>query len=206
MRSKIAIIGYSGHAYVVLDAALEAGLPIDFYCEKNQVATNPFQLEYLGFEGTEDFKGWVDNYTFILGIGENKLRQKLGQMVLQHHCHLVKVISPAASVSKYSNLGIGVFISRNVSVNALAEVGDFCILNTGCIVEHECKIANGVHIAPGAVVAGNVTIGANTFVGANAVIKQGLTIGANVVIGAGSVIVKDVANDCKIVGNPGRNI
>jgi acetyltransferase-like isoleucine patch superfamily enzyme len=43
-------------------------------------------------------------------------------------------------------------------------------------------------------------------VGANTVIKQGVKIGRNVIIGAGSVILKDIADNKKIVGNPGKEV
>lgn len=206
MQDKIAIIGYSGHAYVVIDSAMEAGLDIGFYCEKEKTQNNPFALEYLGFEADKNFEGWKGDYAFVLGIGENKQRHRIGKEILRRNKTLVNVVDVSASLSKKARFGEGIYIGRQVSVNALAEVGDFCILNTGCIVEHECKIGSGAHIAPGAVLAGNVEVGENTFVGANTVIKQGVKIGSNVIIGAGAVVLKNVGDHSKIVGNPGRKI
>lgn len=204
MLDKVAIIGYSGHGYVVTESALSCGIEVSHYCDKLPNHTNPFQLEYLGFEGDDHFKGWNGDFQFILGIGDNKLRHKIGLKLLERKEILLNVIDPSASLSKFLNIGIGNFIAKQVSVNTLATIGDFCILNTGCIVEHECHLANGVHIAPGAVLAGNVQVGENTFIGANAVIKQGVQIGKNVVLGAGSVIIKDILDNQTVVGNPGR--
>ena len=50
------------------------------------------------------------------------------------------------------------------------------------------------------------TIGNNVCLGANVCIIGNVTVGDNVVIGAGSVVVKDVPDNCKVVGNPGRII
>ena len=47
-------------------------------------------------------------------------------------------------------------------------------------------------------------IGDNVSVGANVCIIGNIVIGNNVTIGAGSVIVKDVPDNCVVVGNPGR--
>lgn len=47
-------------------------------------------------------------------------------------------------------------------------------------------------------------IGDNVTIGANVTIIGGITIGNNVTIGAGSVVVKDVPDNCIVVGNPGR--
>lgn len=206
MLDKIAIIGYSGHGYVVAESALSSGIAVNYYCEKSAANINPFSLNYLGFEGNDSFKGWENNFQFILGIGDNKLRHKIGMEIVRRNEVILNVIDPTASLSKLLNMGNGNFIARQVSVNTLVTIGSFCILNTSCIIEHECQLADGVHIAPGAVLAGNVQIGENSFIGANSVVKQGVKIGKNVIVGAGSVIINDILDNQTVVGNPGRKL
>jgi len=206
LNKEVVLVGFSGHGFVVADAAITSHMNLRYYTDKKQISKNPFDLAYLGFEDDLDFAFWDKEYGYILGIGDNLIRRKTADLLISKGVDLLNVIHPSASISAKVQFGIGNFISRNVSVNVLVEIGDICILNTGCIIEHECIIGNGVHIAPGAVLAGNVEIGDNTFVGANSVIKQGVRIGANVIIGAGSVILKDIADNRKIVGNPGKEI
>jgi sugar O-acyltransferase (sialic acid O-acetyltransferase NeuD family) len=206
LNKEVVLVGFSGHGLVVADAAIASNMNLRYYTDKKQITKNPFDLAYLGFEDDLDFSFWDKEYDYILGIGDNVIRRKTADLLISKGVDLLNVIHPSASISAKVQFGIGNFISRNVSVNALVEIGDICILNTGCILEHECIIGNGVHIAPGAVLAGNVEIGDNTFVGANSVIKQGVRIGVNVIIGAGSVILKDIADNRKIVGNPGKEI
>ena len=203
---KSILIGYSGHGYVVAETALEAGIDIIGYADKNSVVNNPFNLEYMGFEKSDDFAGWQLNALFILGIGDNNIRQKIANLVISKGKEVCTVVNKSASVSKTAKIGKGVFINKNVSVNTLVEIGDNVVLNTGCIVEHECVLGNAVHIAPGAVLAGNVKVGERSFIGANAVIKQGVTIGKDVIIGAGTVIIQDIPDGKKVVGNPGKYI
>ncbi len=203
---KLVLVGYSGHGFVVAEAAISSQMNLKYYSEIRQLTLNPFDLEYLGFEGSNNFEGWIRNYDFILGIGDNRIRNKVARLILSKGKVIENVIHHSASVSRNITIGTGNFIARNVAVNPLVKMGDFCILNTGCIVEHECCIADNVHVAPGAVLAGNVTIGEGSFVGANAVIKQGVSIGKDVIIGAGTVIIKDIPSGKKIVGNPSREI
>jgi acetyltransferase EpsM len=205
-KKAIAIIGYSGHAFVVAEILIEQGFTLDFYIDKKELTHNPYGLKYLGCETDHDFQGWELNFSYVLGIGNNRLREKTAQIVVDHDKPLRKVISNSSSISKTAYIGNGVFVSRGVLVNALAQIEDYAILNTGCIIEHECIINCAAHIGPGAVLAGNVSIGRRTFVGANSVIKQGIKIGEDVVIGAGSVIINDVPNNSKMVGNPARMI
>lgn len=200
------LIGYSGHGYVVAEAAIEAGFNVNYYTDLNKIDFNPYNLKYLGFEGDKNFKEWHQGYNYILGIGDNRLRNKIASLVIISGAQLGTVIHPTASVSKWSKLGLGVFVARNVMVNPISTIGDFSILNTGSIIEHECILGEAVHIAPGAILSGNVRVGNRSFIGANAVIKQGVVIGEDVLVGAGAVILKNVPSGSKIVGNPGRLI
>ena len=206
LDNKTVIIGYSGHAYVVAESYIANGGIISFYTDLKEASTNPFDITYLGFESAPNYKGWNISLKYILGIGDNNLREKVAQLVLSKSNILENVIDPHAVISKSANIGVGVFASKGVLVNAFSQIGDFTILNTGCIIEHECEISTAVHIAPGAVLAGNVKIGKRSFIGANSVIKQGVEIGEDVIIGAGSVIINNVSSNTKIVGNPGRII
>lgn len=201
---KTVIIGYSGHAYVVAESFLANGNALNYYADIKEASNNPFNLDYLGFESDINFKGWGMTLKYILGIGDNNLREKVANLILSKSNTIANVIDPHAVISKSANIGKGVFASKGVLVNTFSKIGNFSILNTGCIIEHECEIGIAAHIAPGAVLAGNVKVGNRTFIGANAVIKQGIEIGDDVIIGAGSVIIKNVRSNTKIIGNPGR--
>lgn len=206
LGNEVVLVGYSGHGFVVAEAAQSMGLPLKYYTEPSELSRNPFQLEYLGFEGSESFVGWRENMDFILGIGDNYIRQKVSIQILSKEKELLNVIHSESSISAKTVIGKGNIFARNASVNPMVKIGNSCILNTGCIVEHECVIMDCVHIAPGAVLAGNVEIGERTFVGANAVIKQGVKIGKDVIVGAGSVVLKDIPDNTKVAGNPSRKI
>lgn len=204
-KISIAIIGYSGHSFVVLDAAKQMNLDVQYYCERNQVSFNPFEINYLGAEGSASFD-WNAVDQFILGIGDNKIRQKLADLIVSKKKKILNIIHPSSIISNYANFGTGNFVAANVTVNALAKIADNCILNTGCIIEHECTIESGVHIAPGTVLAGNVMVGENSFIGANSVVKQGIKIGKDVTVGAGSVVIKDIPDNEIWVGNPAKKL
>lgn len=206
LESKSSIIGYSEHAYVVIESAIESGLLVSSYTDLNVKMKNPFGLTYLGSENDSDFFENHVNVPFIFGIGSNPIRNRIAKLAMKSNVNLLNVIDVSALVSIHAEFGVGNYIGKRVAVNAFATIGNYCILNTGCIVEHECSIADGVHIAPGAVLCGNVLVGEQSFVGAGSVIKQGVRIGANVTVGAGSVVIKDIPDHSKIVGNPTRFI
>ncbi|WP_289663067.1 acetyltransferase [Flavobacterium panacagri] len=204
--NEIILVGYSGHGYVVADIILDSGLNIAGYSDKEEAKLNPYNLVYLGFEKETNFIGWMREIPFVLGIGDNKLRQSISSLIEERGKIVKTIIDKTAIISRNVSIGSGTFINKNVVVNSLAKIGKNVILNTGCIIEHECTIHDAVHIAPGAVLAGNVTIGERSFVGANSVVKQGVYIGKDVIIGAGTVIITDIPDGKKVIGNPGRII
>lgn len=202
----IAIAGYSGHGFVVADAAFSAGIKLSHYTDINKSKINPYKLEYLGFESNLDFFDKGPNIEFVLGIGDNIIRKKVFQLLNSKNIDILNVIHNSSLVSDNVTLGLGNFISKNVAINPLVRIGNACIINTGAIVEHDCIIGNAAHIAPGAVLTGNVIIGEGSLIGANSVIKPNVTIGKNVIVGAGAVVINDVLDNQVIVGNPARNI
>ena len=74
---KNVIIGYSGHAYVVAESFLSNENRLHYYTDLGKTTHNPYKLEYLGCESELDFKGWQMDLTFILGVGNNNLREKV---------------------------------------------------------------------------------------------------------------------------------
>lgn len=203
---EVVLIGYSGHGFVVAEVAFFCSYKLRYYAEKREIQKNPYNLIYMGDEREENFGGWNHGYGFLVSVGNNRIREKIALTLLCKNENILSIIHPYSIIAKNVKLGIGIFVAPNVSVNALAEIGAYSILNTGCIIEHECEIGQASHIAPGAVLAGDVKVGDRTFVGANAVIKQGIVIGKDVVVGAGSVVLRNIPDSETWAGNPARRL
>ena len=203
---KTIIIGYSGHGFVVADAAIACGHNLIGYCDLEEKTINPFKIKFFGNERDLESKYFGKNYQFIIGIGNNNIRNKIFKFLVSKSAKIISIIHPKTIVSSTSKVNFGTFISSNVSVNSLCKIGSNCILNTGSIVEHDCLISDNVHIAPGAVVLGNVKIGEGSFIGAGSIIKEGLVLGKNVIIGAGSLVLKNITDDSLAYGNPSKII
>jgi sugar O-acyltransferase (sialic acid O-acetyltransferase NeuD family) len=200
LKKPVAIIGYSGHAYVIIDIFLNAGRLVTAYCDAEEKTRNPYHLQYLGRE-SEVFNK-LKKFDFFACIGHNGIRQKVHLQMAELLHNPINAIHPSAVISSSVKMQDGIMIAANATINPLAELGRGVICNTSSSIDHECLIGDFAHIGPGAVLCGNVIVGKGTFVGANAVIRQGITIGNNVMIGAGAVIVKDLPDNVVVVGNP----
>jgi len=200
----VAIIGYSGHAYVIIDILLSAGRLVTAYCDQEEKEFNPYHLHYLGKESEVIRK--LKKFDFFACVGHNGIRERIHTNVSAFLGNPINAIHPSAVISSSVKMGDGVMVAANATINPLTEIGRGVICNTSCTIDHECQIEDFVHVAPGAVVCGNVKIGKGTFVGANSVIKQGVIIGKNVVIGAGTVIIRDIPDNVTVVGNPQKQL
>jgi serine O-acetyltransferase len=101
-------------------------------------------------------------------------------------------IHPGATV------GLGVFIDHGMGVviGETAIVGDYCLIYQNATLGGTGKESGKRH----------PTLGNNVVVGAGAKILGNIAIGSHVRIGAGSIVLRDVPDDCTVVGVPGRII
>jgi sugar O-acyltransferase (sialic acid O-acetyltransferase NeuD family) len=202
LKKPVAIVGYSGHAYVIIDILLSAGRLVTAYCDSDEKEFNPYHLEYLGKESEVINK--LKKFDFFACVGHNGIREKIHTNLSQYLGNPINAIHPSAVISSSVKMSDGIMIAANATLNPLVEIGRGVICNTSTSIDHECIIGDFSHIAPGVVLCGNVTIGRSSFIGANSVIRQGVTVGNNVIIGAGTVVVKDIPDGMTVVGNPAR--
>lgn len=202
LKRPVAVVGYSGHSYVIIDILLNAGRMVTAYCDSDKKDKNPYQLEYLGKEN--EVLDALRGFDYFIGVGHNGIRRKIFQQLVEHLGRPINAIHPSSVISASVELKNGIMISANATINPLVSLGHGVICNTSCSIDHECVIEDFAHVAPGAVLCGNVTVGAGSFVGANAVIRQGVRVGKNVTIGAGTVVIRDIPDNTMVVGNPQR--
>ena len=97
-----------------------------------------------------------------------------------------------------ARIGHSVFIDHGMGVviGETAEIGNRCLLYQGVTLGGTGKEHGKRH----------PTLAENVVVGAGAKVLGAISIGTNTRIGAGSVVVRDVNDNCTVVGIPGRVI
>ncbi|MGK7946382.1 MAG: acetyltransferase [Microcystaceae cyanobacterium] len=115
-------------------------------------------------------------------------------------------IDATAIIAVSSTLGEGIHINAGVVIGANCQFGKQVLVNRSVSIGHDAIIDDYVSFGPGCVLCGSCQIGAGAFIGANSTINPKITIGSNSIIGSGAVVVKDVPDNCIVVGNPAKII
>ena len=198
----LAILGASGHGKVVADCAECAGWSdVVFFDDAWPKLKENGVWHVVGDTG--NLLRNLHRYDgVIVAIGDNEMRLKKQNELLERAANVVSVIHPHARVSRYMKLGIGSVVMAGAVVNVDSRLGSGCIINTGATIDHDCVLGDGVHVSPGAHLAGGVVVGDRSWVGIGSSIRQLIEVGENTIIGAGAAVVKNITGNCTVSGIP----
>lgn len=141
---KLVILGSGGYGKTVKDIAEQLGYEII------AVLDDCFSDSPLSF-----FDNYIsDDVEFIVAFGNNELRIKWCERILQSGGRLATLIHSTAYVSPRARIEAGTVILPKAVINQGTRVGMGCIINLGAIIDHGCIIEEGVHICLGAIVKG----------------------------------------------------
>ncbi|MBI9094591.1 MAG: acetyltransferase [Sphaerochaeta sp.] len=207
MSKKLLLLGAGGHCKSIIDTLSSSNEYSEIgIIEKEGTSTQTvLGIPVIGFD--DDLqelygRGFTHAFVSLGSIGDTGARRRLSSLLSSIGYSVPNIIDKSAHVSADCELGKGIFIGKNVVVNAGVTIGDYSIINTSATIEHDCKIGQFVHISTGTVLCGSVTIGNDSHIGANSVIRQQLEIGSNVMIGIGSVSLQNIPDQSTAYGNP----
>lgn len=205
INQKVVVIGGGGHAKVVIDILQKLnGYEVVGFTSNSNDEKDLLGIPYLGDDSilSSLLKRGVS--AFCVAIGDNMLRKKIFNKILNMGFKPINAISSFAYISQYAKIGNGVVVSPGAVINASAVIGDNVIINTLAGIDHDCIIGSDVHIAPGASLAGSVIVGDGTFIGAGCTVIPEIKIGEWTVIGAGAVVISDLPSNIRAVGVPAK--
>ncbi len=200
MKKNI-MIGGGGHALSILEICNDS----DFIGYADIKSIKSMTIPYLGTDKEILSLYYPEKYNIVLGCvysGNNvnlRLRESLLFKYKAYNSPIIK--SSSAIVTKNTTIDKGSVIFEHVVINR-ANIGEYCVINTGTIIEHNCNLGNNVFTGSGALICGDTKIGNNVFIGSGAVIRDGICIGNNVIIGMGTIVTKDIINEGIYYGNP----
>ena len=195
--NKLVIIGAGGHGKVAADIA-----ELNGYSEIVFLDDNVKNSKVVG--NISDYLKYVKKCDFFVGIGNNRVRKNMFDMLNDAGANIVSLIHPKATISRTATLGTGVIVMHGALVGVDAVVGDGAIVNTCASVDHDCSLGEFSHISAGVHMAGTMKIDSFTFVGVGATVIQNIC--SDCIIGAGAVVSRPINESGTYVGVPARKI
>lgn len=199
---KILLIGGGGHCHSCIDIIESESI----YKIMGIILPTLKNLKpILGYPviGTEknlpELLKQIPNILICIGQIKNfKIRKKVFELLKSYKANFPIFKSPHAYCSRYAILGEGTIQMHGSIINANAQIGVNCIVNSKSLIEHDVIIQAHCHISTGAIINGGVKIGEGSFVGSGSIIKEGVKIGKHVIIGAGQTVLKDIPDKATI--------
>jgi sugar O-acyltransferase (sialic acid O-acetyltransferase NeuD family) len=204
---RVVIIGAGGNAKRIVDIFGQTETNLLGYISTEPKNMIIYGLPVLGnIDETEALKNKYQIDQAIVSIGDNFIRRRIADTVLNYGINLVNAIHPSAVISPTARIGKGSTIMAGAIIQADACVGDCCLVDTNSVVEHDSSIGDFSSVAPGSVLCGAVQVGQVSAIGAGAVVLEKRKIGDHCVIGAGSVVTHSVSDYKLVYGVPAKVI
>jgi sugar O-acyltransferase (sialic acid O-acetyltransferase NeuD family) len=207
VNRRLIILGAGGHGKVAADCAEATGIYDSIVFLDALYPDECLVGDWPILEKPENVSMFNNGNTdFFVAIGNNFVREKVLNELLQDNLHVVSLIHPKSTVSRYALIAHGVMVCASATINPMAKIGVGSIINTAASIDHDCVIGEYAHISVGVRLAGNVVVGSNSFVGINSCAIQGVTIGKNCMLGAGATLISDLPDNTTAVGTPAKVI
>ena len=138
------IIGAGGHGRVVAEIAIELGYDnIVFLDDNSETAIGKI----------DEMDKFVENYhNAFCAIGNNTVRAKIFDRLVDIGYIIPSLIHPTAYVSEHAQIESGVVIEPGAIVNTGAHLHRGAIVSVGAIIDHDTEVGMCSHINAGAIV------------------------------------------------------
>lgn len=188
---NLAIVGASGHGRVVADiaVAMQAWDNIAFLDDCLTDSGIP-ELPIIGM--VAEVKKFVDEYEFVIAIGDNRVRKTVSERVVTAGGHLATLVHPQASIGSRVTMGAGTVAMAGAVINCDTHIGRGCIVNTAASIDHDCRVEDYVHVSPGVHLAGTVTVGSQSWLGIGSIVSNNISIASDCTIGARTLVLHDI--------------
>lgn len=152
----------------------------------------------------EDYQKMSDEIYSVIAIGNGSIRKEIVNKLKNKKFGVL--IHPNILISNTVSIKEGTIICAGNIITVNIAIGKHVILNLASTIGHDVILRDFSTICPGVNLSGNTIVGEESIIGTGAAVIQGVKIDNKSIVGAGSVIIRDIPNNCTVVGNPGKII
>lgn len=207
---KIIVLGIGHNTPVMIETAETAGYEVAalYHYDDSRTGEKDHGYEIIGSVDELLAEESLEGKSFLLTMGDMKIRKKLSAKILDKGGSLPSVVHPAAVVSRFAKIAdTGVYIGPFTYIQPDTTIGAGTVILSGVNISHTCIVGDYCFISGSAVVGAYTEVANNVFIGQSAVIisEKVKTIGENAFIAAGALITKSVPENARMIGVPAVN-
>lgn len=207
---KIIVLGIGHNTPVMIETAETAGYEVAalYHYDDSRTGDKDHGYEIMGSFDELLAEESLEGKSFLLTMGDMKIRNKLSAKILDKGGRLPRIIHPMAVVSRFARISdTGVYIGPFTYIQPDVEIGEGTVILSGVNVSHTSIIGKYCFIAGGATIGAYTELENNVFIGQGSLIisEKVKRIGENAFIAAGALITKSVPRDAKMIGSPAVN-
>lgn len=150
-------------------------------------------------------KDFLD-FDIVIGIANPRIKEKVYNEFVEKGVGFPNLISRSSWISNNVELGKGLIIYPNSSIEHESVIRDFVTINCNTSIGHNTFIDDFSTIAPGVHLAGFTYISSSVDFGIGACTRQKVRVGKNAVIGGQTMLIKDVEANVVVAGVPAKII
>ncbi len=200
-NQKLILLGCGGHARSVASVAITLKYKDIIFIDDN-ARDNEMIWNFHVKKNIEEYLYLSENYVYMPCSGDNFIRAKQYQYLLENNLNITQIISPYARIANHAVINKACFIAHNAYIGPDVVIKENTIINTAAIIEHECKVGSHSHVSINTAIAGRCNIGNYVFLGASSTVIDRLSICDEVTLGANSTATKSINIAGTYVGSP----
>ena len=194
-KTRLLIIGAGGHGASLAEAAELLGTfeVVGFLDDALPVGQAVLNGSVIGAIGGLRNVDRLDSYRavryqVIVAVGNNAVREKLTQRLVNAGFAIATVIHPRAFVSPSAMVGSGSAVMAGAIVGTQARLGLGSIVNCGAVVDHHARVEDFGHLGVNASMAGGTLLGRGAWMQAGAALGYGVEIPAGAILLPGAAV------------------
>jgi len=152
---------------------------------------------------------WLRNrsHVYVVNtVAKNMTIRKNSTIKLNNlNANFLNIIHPTVN-TKYTKIGLGNILCKNVYLEAQSVIGSHCMLLPNVTIGHDTSINDNCFFGPNSSILGGVKINENCLIGSGTVILPKVKIDQNVVLGINSSVYSNVDKGKTLMSPPSRKI
>ena len=200
---ELVIVGAGGHGRSLFGLATAIGYQSIKVIDLEHKVTLPLKIQAI-----KQNLPTRNNCRYVIAAGNNYIREQLNDIFIQLNplARPETLIHPNSFISQKVSIGDGTVIMPMCVVNDSVDIGKGVIINSNSTIDHNCVFSDFSSLAPGVVLGGGVQIGNRSFIGIGSIISNNLVVSENSIVGAGSLVLRNVESGSLYYGSPAKNI